>query len=337
MKWAVLRLAACGIVVAVACGCTSQQPAASPTMQASESNVKAQDSPDAASFASNGSATDPANETGEGALSASTGAQVAVAEAGAQAQAIAQASGMDVAVALVDLATGEYAGYQGSKPMVSASMIKLIVAATFLDQVQAGAQSLDATYTLRQSDLVGGTGTLSAQGAGASVTYRELLRKMISVSDNTATNILIDVVGGPSAVNAEAQKLGLYATQLNRRMMDSQATAAGIENYVSADDVALLLRMVHDGTFVDAPSSALVLQALEEQQDNAGIPQGLPTGMPFAHKTGTLATVRHDGGIVEGARPYVLVVLCGGAGFTEHGALAAMAQIADATYGILGK
>ena len=108
--------------------------------------------------------------------------------------------------------------------------------------------------------------------------------------------------------------------------------AQGIENYVSADDLAVLFRMVYNGTFVDSESSELVLQALEQQTDNAGIPQGLPADIVFAHKTGTLSNVRHDGGIVECGHPYVLVVLCSGSGFNEEGALFSMEQIASATY-----
>ena len=155
---------------------------------------------------------------------------------------------------------------------------------------------------------------------------------MISESDNTATNVLIDACGGMDAVNAKAKELGLAATRLNRMMMDSDAMAQGIENYVSADDLAVLFRMVYNGTFVDSELSELVLQALEQQTDNAGIPQGLPADIVFAHKTGTLSNVRHDGGIVECGHPYVLVVLCSGSGFNEEGALFSMEQIASATY-----
>ena len=256
----------------------------------------------------------------------------ALEQASADMQAIAQASGMEVNAAVIDLTSGGVAGYRGSEPMVSASMIKLAIAYAFLERVQAGEYSLDAYYTLQSSDIVGGTGTLAGLGAGASVSYGELLNKMISVSDNTGANVLISAAGGMDAVNASARSLGLSATSLNRYMMDSSAMAAGIENYTSADDVAKLLQMAYEGTFVDASSSALVMQALEEQSDYGGVLAGLPSGVTFAHKTGTLSTVRHDGGIVEGDHPYALVVLCGGDGFYEQGALNAMAQIASATY-----
>lgn len=245
---------------------------------------------------------------------------------------IAVASGMDVSAVAIDLETGEYAGVRGNESVPSASMIKMIVAAAFLEAVAQGECSLDESYTLQESDIVGGTGSLQGLGAGATVSYRDLVTKMISESDNTATNVLINACGGMGAVNAEAKKLGMPGTRLNRMMMDTVAMEQGIENYVSADDLAVLFRMVYSGTFVDSESSELMLQALEQQTDNAGIPQGLPPDIVFAHKTGTLATVRHDGGIVEGEHPYVLVVLCSGSGFNEEGALFAMKQIAGVTY-----
>lgn len=239
---------------------------------------------------------------------------------------------MEVGAAVIDLASGGTVSYRANEPMVSASMIKLAIAYAFLEQVQAGACSLDESYTLQPSDIVGGTGTLAGLGAGATVSYAELLDKMISVSDNTGANILINAAGGIDAVNATTESLGLSATRLNRYMMDSGAMAAGIENYTSANDVAKLLQMVYEGKFVNASLSALVMQALENQSDYGGVLAGLPADASFAHKTGTLSTVRHDGGIVEGEHPYVLVVLCGGAGFSEQGALSTMAQIASATY-----
>lgn len=260
-----------------------------------------------------------------------------MAELIAQIQETVDAAGMDVNVAVIDLKSGAKGGCGSTNPMVAASMIKLIIAETFLQEVASGEYFIDEYYTLQYSDIVGGSGSLGGYGAGAQVTYREILEKMIAESDNTAANILIEAIGMDS-VNVEATRLGLYGTQLNRYMMDADAIASGSENYVSADDVATLLKMIYDGTFVDVESSALVLQMLEQQEDSGGILDGLPEDVTFAHKTGALDNVRHDGGIVEGDHPFVLVVLCGGDGYSETGALDVMAQIGKAAYGgIAGK
>lgn len=331
-------------LVALATGCSSQS-AASPTRTAEKVSLEASDAPAPANHASNANggqagatgsiaASSPSSSTSLPSSAPRAASSSKVSEAASQAAAIADASGMQVAVSVVDLASSDRDGHLADEPMVSASMIKLAIAYTFLEQVAAGVYSLDDYYTLQASDIVGGTGSLGSFGAGAQVTYGQLVNKMISESDNTATNILIDAVG-MNAVNSTAQKLELSATQLNRYMMDSEAMANGVENYTSANDVAALLQMAYEGLFVNPECSAVMMEALEQQQDYGGIQGGLPAGVTFAHKTGTLGTVRHDGGIVECEHPFVLVTLCGGPGFYEQGALDVMAEIASSTYDIL--
>ena len=82
---------------------------------------------------------------------------------------------------------------------------------------------------------------------------------------------------------------------------------------MSAEDAAVLLAQIYQGKLVSETASAFALEALEAQTDSAGLAQGLPDGVVFAHKTGTLAVVKNDGGIVEAKKPYVLVVFCSGA------------------------
>lgn len=246
-------------------------------------------------------------------------------------RAAVDASGMTCGVAVVDLDGNLDVSVGGDTQMASASMIKMLIAYSFLEQVQARRYALDDLYTLQGSDIVGGSGTLSGLGVGAQVSYRDILMRMIDVSDNTGANILIDACG-IDTINATAKRLGLDHTELNRHMMDYDAMSAGLENYTCADDLAALMRMVYEGSFVDAASSDVVMTALRQQQDRGGIVDGLPAGVAFAHKTGELDTVTHDGGIVEGDHPFVLVVLCGGEGFWPQGAYNAMASIARITY-----
>lgn len=246
-------------------------------------------------------------------------------------QKVADASGMTCCVTLVDLSDGLTVDCGGDTQLASASMIKMLIAYTFLEKVQAGKYSLDDLYTLKATDIVGGTGTLCGLGAGAQVSYREILSRMINVSDNTGTNILIDACS-MKAINETAARLGLTKTTLNRYMMDTDAIAAGIENFTCANDMATLMQMVYEGTFVDEESSKVMLDALHQQQEYSGIAQGLPSDVSFAHKTGSLSTVEHDGGIVEGEHPFVLVVLCGGEGFWSQGAFNAMANVAQVAY-----
>ena len=336
---ALLALAGCGPEVHTVSTQSSEKPTFAVTDTASSSSAAASlpalDVTSGSSSTSSSSTSSASSSASSASLPAASAPSAQLTQAVSEASAISNASGMDIGISVVDLPTGQREGYLADEQMASASMIKLAIAYAFLEQVAAGtAPSLNDYYTLQPSDIVGGTGVLGALGAGAQVTYGELLDKMISVSDNTGTNILIDEIG-MEAVNATARKLGLDATQLNRYMMDTDAIANGIENYTSANDVATLLQMAYEGSFVNPECSEVVMQTLEGQQDYNGILAGLPPDVAFAHKTGALGTVRHDGGIVECEHPYIVVTLCGGDGFYDQGAMNAMAQIGSVTYDAL--
>ena len=222
---------------------------------------------------------------------------------------------MDVGVAFVDLTDADrIVGFSvnGDTSLVAASMIKLAVLAEFLDEVENGDIAMEEPYTLQAEDIVGGTGSVQSAGAGSTFTFEEFARLMICESDNVAANVLIDRMG-MDAVNAQMKELGLDNTQLVRRMMDEAAMAQRKENLMSAEDAAILLARIYRGQLVSETASAFALEALEAQTDSAGLTRGLPEGVVFAHKTGTLAMVRNDGGIVEAEKPYVLVVFCSGA------------------------
>ena len=239
---------------------------------------------------------------------------------------------MDVGVAFVDLTDeGRIAGFSvnGDTSLIAASMIKLAVLAEFLDEVENGDIAMEEPYTLQAGDIVGGTGSAQSAGAGSSYTFGELARLMICESDNVAANVLIDRMG-MDAVNAQMEKLGLENTQRVRQMMDEAAMAQHRENLMSAEDAAVLLARIYRGQLVSETASAFALDALEAQTDSAGLSQGLPEGVVFAHKTGTLAMVKNDGGIVEAEKPYVLVVFCSGA--EESAAYDLMSKISTLVY-----
>lgn len=218
----------------------------------------------------------------------------------------------------------------GDEPFVSASIIKLAILGTLLDQAQTGALSLDDSVTVDPSDVVGGTGVIQTSGAGGSYTYRQLAAYMIQDSDNIATNLIIDAVGMP-AVNEYASEIGLTQTVLNRRMMDF---STDVENYTSANDVAHMLQLIYQGKLVSPDASEFALDLLKGQHDGAGLLEGLPAGSVFAHKTGTLDGVFNDGGIVLASNPYVMVVLSSDAERSQaQDCMADVAQKADSAIG----
>ncbi|MBQ9042382.1 MAG: serine hydrolase [Eggerthellaceae bacterium] len=224
----------------------------------------------------------------------------------------ALASGLDVSIAYASLVDpSDHCSVRGGESRTAASLIKLVVLADVLDQAAAGAHPLSEPCVVQAGDIVGGSGVVQGMGAGASLTIGELAGHMICQSDNTAANILIDLEGMDS-VNAQARKLRLDGTSLNRKMMDEEAIAAGVENAMSANDAATLLQMIYNGRLVNEEMSAFALDLLRQQQVPGGIELGIPDGATVAHKTGSLANVENDAAIVLAAKPYVLVVMASG-------------------------
>lgn len=240
------------------------------------------------------------------------GADAATAAIQTAAQHAVDSSGASVSVTYVDLTSGSSFSIDGSESRVSASVIKLVVLAELLDEVSSGERSLSDLVEVSTDDIVGGTGVIQTRGAGV-YSLSTLATYMICESDNTAANKIIDLVG-MDAVNSRAAELGLTGTRMERRMMDAQAIAAGKQNYMSTDDAATILRLAFKGELMDAESSSFMMSALEGQQIDTGVCQGVPAGVTVAHKTGDLVDVVNDAAIVECDQPYVLVVMATGAG-----------------------
>ncbi|WP_251178694.1 serine hydrolase [Adlercreutzia agrestimuris] len=235
--------------------------------------------------------------------------------------------GGSVSVAFVDLESGEAFSVRGGVSQPAASMIKLVVLAELFDQAEQNALSMDDVLTMKASDVVGGTGVIQYDDPNTEYTLGELAYCMISESDNTAANMLIELLG-MSAINDEAQKLGLTSSELRRLMMDQEAISAGIQNMMSADDIASIFAQIQEGKFYSPELSDMALEFLEMQADNSGLQAGLPSSKVFAHKTGTLTNMQIDGGIVEGDHPYVLVVMADG--IDNDRALSLMREVAQA-------
>ena len=235
------------------------------------------------------------------------------------------------AVSVTYLPVGTPAGIvsvNGSTQHASASMIKLVVLAALFDKVAAGEIDLSAQVEIKASDIVSGTGTVQDDGPG---TYelRELARRMIADSDNTATNVIVDLIG-MDAVNEEASKLGLTGTVMARKMMDMVAADQGMRNRMTSDDAATILNLIASGKLVNEQMSELAMNFLLQQTINAGLTDAIPAGVQVAHKTGELNQAEHDGGIVLAAHPYVLVVMT--EGIDNYLGVSVIADVSRAVY-----
>lgn len=194
-----------------------------------------------------------------------------------------------------------------SESMRSASMIKVFILGTAMEQVRDGRLSLAQTLTLRAADKVGGAGVLSGYADGSELSLDTVLRLMITESDNTATNMMIDLLG-MEEVNAYIARNGYTDTILQRKMMDTQAVAEGRENYTSVSDLGRFFRRLYDHVCVSTELDERMLDYLKGQTDTECFPAALPYAV-IAHKTGELVGLYDDGGIIYADGHDVILVV----------------------------
>ncbi len=183
-----------------------------------------------------------------------------------------------------------------SKPMRSASMIKVFILASTLEAVKHDQLTLDQKVILKPSMKVGGSGQLNGWADGTSIDLRTLLKLMITESDNTATNIVIDLIGMDN-INQYIAVHGYVDTKLQRKMMDLQAQEMGHENYTSVKDLGTYFSRVYAHQCIDERYDEIMRQLLLQQTDTECFPSALPSAI-IAHKTGELIGLYDDGGII---------------------------------------
>ena len=218
------------------------------------------------------------------------------------------ADGVDgvVGVTIQDLTTTERFALRGDTVFTQASAIKLPVLVELFRQVEQGRHGLDDLITLEENDVVPGSGVLQRLTPGSvRMTLRDVATLMVTVSDNTATNMIIDRVGMEN-VNQTMVRLGLPQTKLQRKMMDSEAWLADRENLSTPNEQARLLELIHRGDVLNDASRKELLHILSIPKSSRIRPL-LPSGTRVAHKTGTVSGVVVDVGIVylEG-RPFII-------------------------------
>ncbi len=212
-------------------------------------------------------------------------------------------------LAIEDLKTGDQFFLHENEVFAQASSIKITVLANLYLQAQQGKLKLTDLYTVQSSDLVPDSDIMGGLTPGVTrLTLRDLATMMVAVSDNSATNVLIDRVGMDN-VNAMLDSLRLSHTRLRRKMMDLEAAKQGRENISTPREMMTLLEAIYRGKFLNKESTEEFFKVLSTNKDS-WIPRDLPAGLKIADKPGSLEGVRNDSGIVfvEG-RPYVICVM----------------------------
>ena len=218
-------------------------------------------------------------------------------------------------VAILDLTDGRVLLRNADRVFPAASSIKIAILLELYRQDQearAGAKGkarLDDIYTFDPKDLVEDSRIMAGLTAGVTrVTNRDLAQFMVTVSDNAATNVLIDRVGKDN-VNAMLHSLGLSKTMLRRKMMDVAAARRGDENVATPQEMVRLLEAIYKEKVLDKQATAEFIKQLSTSKQSY-IPRYLPENVQVANKPGELEAVRTDSGIVYAQnRPFAISVM----------------------------
>lgn len=209
-------------------------------------------------------------------------------------------------VFFVDLGTGNYVELNGESTFSSASMIKFPILVAFFQDVDAGKIRLDEQLTVKKELIGGGSGDLQYKPVGTKLSALSTAIKMITISDNTATNMLIDRLGGAAALNQRFSSWGLTVTQIHNPLPDLSGT-----NTTSPRDLAQLMAAVEQGHLILVKSRDRLLDIMRHTTIVTLLPKGLGEGATIAHKTGDIGSMVGDVGLVDmpSGKRYIAVAM----------------------------
>ncbi|MCH2049416.1 MAG: class A beta-lactamase-related serine hydrolase [Trichodesmium sp. ALOHA_ZT_67] len=209
-------------------------------------------------------------------------------------------------VFLIDTDTGAYVDINGDATMAAASTIKLPILVAFFQAVDQGRIKLNDLLTMKESHVAEGSGNMQFRNPGSKYTALQTVRKMIIISDNTATNMLIEELGGAEILNQSFQSWGLKNTVINNSLPDLSGT-----NTTTSKDLINLISQINQGGLVSLKSRDRLFRIMERTQNNSLLPRGVGRGSVVAHKTGNLKSMLADVGMIDlvNGRRYLLAVL----------------------------
>ncbi len=204
-----------------------------------------------------------------------------------------------------NLTTGEEINYHQDEQFLAASVIKLPIFMSIAKWCSEGKASMDENIQVKQADKMPICGALTLFTDEPTVDVRTLCNLMISLSDNTATNVLIKRFG-IAQLTEEFHKIGLSGTELNRLLFDESACAKGLENKIVPREMGMLLEQVYHRSFANAQVSAEIEDTLFLQQINHKICGIIGEEVPIAHKTGEDEDLSNDVGLVYAKQPFIV-------------------------------
>jgi beta-lactamase class A len=216
-------------------------------------------------------------------------------------------------VSVLNLNSGERVSIRGGETYPSASLIKVAVLVALLDQVNRGSIGLDERISMLARDRVGGSGVLQYMQGGLQPTVRDAAWLMITVSDNTATNLILDHLN-VKTVWDKMDSLALHHTRIHSKTF-LRATSIAVDSSVkyglgvtTPDETVRLFELLHRGRAVSPAMDSVALEMLRANQDYTKLVRWLPEDLRVAHKTGEVDQSRSDCGILYG--PDAPVAVC---------------------------
>ena len=228
-------------------------------------------------------------------------------------EAAMQGYGGVAGVSVRNLRTGEQLSIRGGETFPSASLVKVPVLVALLDQVRRGNVRLDERMGMIARDRVGGSGVLQYMESGLPLTLGDAAWLMIVLSDNTATNLLLDKLN-IRTVWEKMDSLGLPHTKIHSKTF-LRATSLAPDSSVKyglgvavPDEMVRLFALLHEGRAVSPALDSLALRMLRANQDGSKLVRWLPGDVEVAHKSGDVDRARNDCGIIYG--PDAPVAVC---------------------------
>ena len=223
---------------------------------------------------------------------------------------IAKATNGVVGISAIDLATGQHLGVNDSLVFPQGSAIKIPILIELFRRFETGALKPEERVVLRGLDQVGGSGVSQWFGDGQSaLSLHDLAVLMITLSDNTATNILIDKLSMPS-INQAMAGFGLGSIKVQRKMIQPRESALGNENVATPRDAAQLMRRIHSCELPMSRERCSALRRILELPKSGAFPASVPNNVRVAWKPGGVEGVETAWGLFAlPGRPYALAVM----------------------------
>ena len=200
--------------------------------------------------------------------------------------------------------------HNGTRKFKAASTVKIPLMIEVFRRVDAGEASLDDVHVLKAEEKAPGSGVMLNLHDGIELTLNDLIYLMISISDNTATNLLIRMVG-MEAVNKTMQALGMENSNLGREMKNRAAIEGEEENWAAAEDYTRIVQTILDGSAASAAACAAMRAQLQLQQTRRRIARYLPQDddIEWGSKTGSIKDVTNDAGYVKTDKGQLLIAV----------------------------